>query len=71
MTGTFTNGYFPARRNWQSEASAWWTPGPFTFAIAYNFTRTNYRKFDPLTLLGTDPFVNENAKVEAIAWFSF
>jgi hypothetical protein len=51
-------------------ASLWWTPGPFTFAIAHNFTRTNYRKIDPLTLAGFD-LVNDNSKVEAIAWFSF
>jgi hypothetical protein len=69
ITGTFTNGYFRTR-NWQSEASVWWAPGPFTFAIAYNFTRTNFRKIDPSTLLSSD-LVNENSKVEAIAWFSF
>ena len=69
ITGTFTKGYFRTR-NWQSEASAWWTPGPFTFAIAYNFTKTNYRTIDPVTGLSLD-LVNDNAKVEAIAWFSF
>jgi hypothetical protein len=69
ITGSFSKGYFRTR-NWQSEASVWWTPGPLTFAFAYNFTRTNYRKIDPLTLAGSD-LVNDNAKVEAIAWFSF
>jgi hypothetical protein len=69
ITGSFTKGYFRTR-NWQSEASVWWTPGPFTFAVAYNFTRTNYRKIDPLTFAGSD-LVNDNSKVEAIAWFSF
>jgi hypothetical protein len=69
ITGSFTKGNFRTR-NWQSEASLWWTPGPFTFAVAYNFTRTNYRKIDPVTLFSSD-LVNENAKIEAIAWFSF
>src|SRR5438445_6136501 len=27
--------------NFQSEVSLWWTPGPFTFALGYNFTSTN------------------------------
>ncbi len=69
VTGSFSNGYFRTR-NWQSEASVWWTPGPFTFAVAYNFTRTNYRRIDPLTLASFD-LVNHNAKLEGIAWFSF
>jgi uncharacterized membrane protein YoaK (UPF0700 family) len=24
--------------NFQSEVSLWWTPGPFTFSLGYNFT---------------------------------
>jgi hypothetical protein len=69
VTGTLTDGFYRTR-NWQSEASVWWTPGPLTFALAYNFTRTNYRKLDPLTLASVD-LVNDNTKIEAIGWFSF
>jgi hypothetical protein len=69
VTGSLTKGYFRTR-NWQSEASVWWTPGPFSFAIAYNYTRTNYRSVDPLTLASFD-LVNDNGKIEAIGWFSF
>lgn len=69
VTGSLTNGNFRTR-NWQSEASVWWTPGPFSFALAYNFTRTDYRKLDPLTLVGVD-LKNDNTKIEFIGWFSF
>ena len=69
VTGSLTNGHFRTR-NWQSEASVWWTPGPFSFAIAYNYTRTDYRKLDPLTLSSIDLW-NDNSKIEAIGWFSF
>lgn len=69
VTGTLTNDFFRTR-NWQSEISAWWTPGPFTFAVAYNFTKTNYRRIDFLSGAGTD-LVNDNGKFEAICWFSF
>ncbi len=55
--------------NRQSEASIWWTPGPFTFALAYNYTKTNFRSLG-LTggALNRD---NENNKVEIISWWSF
>lgn len=69
VTGSLTNGYFRTR-NWSSEASAWWTPGPFTFAVAYNFIKTNFRNVDFMTGASTD-LVNSNTKFEAIAWFSF
>jgi hypothetical protein len=69
VTGSLTNGFFRTR-NWQSEASIWWTPGPLTLALAYNFTRTNYRKLDPIALSSVD-LVNDNTKLEAIGWFSF
>ncbi|MBK6427002.1 MAG: hypothetical protein IPF82_12630 [Blastocatellia bacterium] len=69
VTGSLTNNYFRTR-NWNSEISAWWTPGPFTFAIAYNFIKTNFRTVDFMTGASTD-LVNSNTKFEAICWFSF
>jgi hypothetical protein len=69
VTGSLTNGYFRTR-NWNSEVSAWWTPGPFTFAFAYNFIKTNFRTVDFVTGASTD-LVNSNTKFEAICWFSF
>src|SRR2546425_1284351 len=29
--------------NFQSEVSLWWTPGPVTFALGYNFTSTTFK----------------------------
>lgn len=55
--------------NAQSEASVWWTPGPFTFAVSYNYTRTMFRSVD-LTG-GSESRHNENKKVEFISWWSF
>ena len=69
ITGSLNKGYFRTR-NWQSEVSVWWTPGPLTFALAYNYTRTNFRRVDPVTLAGFD-LVNDNSKIEALGWFSF
>lgn len=69
VTGSLNQGYFRTR-NWNSEFSAWWTPGPFTFAIGYNYIRTNFRAVDPVTGASTD-LANDNAKIEAIFWLSF
>ena len=55
--------------NFQSEASLWWTPGPFTFALAYNFTTTRFRSVN-LTG-GSESRENANNKIEFISWFSF
>jgi hypothetical protein len=55
--------------NFQSEASIWWTPGPFTFALAYNFTTTRFRSVN-LTG-GSQSRENDNNKIEFISWFSF
>ncbi len=55
--------------NRQSEVSIWWTPGPFTFGVAYNHTRTDFRQVFPAG--GSRSRENENNKIEAIAWFSF
>lgn len=69
VTGSLNNDYFRTR-NWNSEISAWWTPGPFTFAIAYNYIKTNFRTVDFITGASRD-LVNDNTKIEAIFWFSF
>ena len=55
--------------NFQSEVSLWWTPGPFTFALGYNFTTTRFRSVN-LTG-GSQSRENENNKIELISWFSF
>ncbi len=61
-------GFFRVN-NRQSEVSLWWTPGPFTFAIAYNHTKTDFRS----TFLagGSESRRNENNKIEFISWWSF
>ncbi len=69
MTGSLNDGYFRTR-NWNSEFSAWWTPGPFTFAIAWNYIKTNFRTVD-FASGATRDLVNDNSKIEAIFWFSF
>lgn len=56
-------------KNQQSEVSLWWTPGPFTFALAYNFTKTQFRFVSPTG--GSETRENVNNKVEFISWFSF
>ncbi len=64
---------FPASffrvNNRQSEISLWWTPGPFTFALSYNHTATNFRQVTFPT--GSESRENENNKIEFISWFSF
>jgi hypothetical protein len=55
--------------NFQSEASVWWTPGPFTFALGYNFTNTNVKSVNVTG--GSESRHNENNKVELITWWNF
>ena len=55
--------------NFQSEWSLWWTPGPFTFALGYNFTNTNFKSVNLGG--GSESRHNENNKVEFISWWSF
>ena len=55
--------------NFQSEVSVWWTPGPFTFALAYNFTRTHFKSVDFAG--GSESRHNDNNKIEFISWGSF
>jgi hypothetical protein len=56
--------------NRQSEVSLWWTPGPFTFALGWNFTKTDFRNVNATgtTTIGRH---NENNKFEFISWWSF
>ena len=54
----------------QSEASLWWTPGPFTFAFGWNFTQTDFRNVNA-TGTGSTTRHNENNKFEFISWWSF
>ncbi|TMB90418.1 MAG: hypothetical protein E6J45_08940 [Chloroflexi bacterium] len=55
--------------NFQSEVSLWWTPGPFTFALGYNFTRTLFKSVDFAG--GSESRRNDNNKIEFISWWSF
>jgi hypothetical protein len=68
VVGDLQDGFFRTRND-QQEVSVWWTPGPFTFGIAYNYTTTHFRS-NP----GAGPtqrLANLNDKVELITWFSF
>ena len=56
--------------NRQSEVSVWWTPGPFTFAGGWNFTKTDFRNVNA-TGTGSTSRENENNKFEFISWWSF
>jgi hypothetical protein len=69
-TGSFTGGDFVRHTNEQIELSAWWTPGPFTFALAWNRTDTDWRSVDPATLAVTTQH-GRNDKVELITWYTF
>jgi hypothetical protein len=55
--------------NFQSEISLWWTPGPFTFALGYNFTNTNFKSVNLAG--GSESRHNDNNKIEFISWWSF
>ena len=66
--GDLNNNFFRTRND-QQEISLWWTPGPFTFGLAYNYTTTHFR-INPAT--GSNQrLANLNDKVELITWFSF
>ena len=69
-TGSFTGGDFVRHTNQQFELSAWWMPGPFTFALSWNRTDTVWRRVDPGTLAITEQD-GRNDKVELITWFTF
>jgi len=56
--------------NRQSEVSVWWTPGPFTFAGGWNFTKTDFRNVNAAGT-GSTSRENENNKFEFISWWSF
>src|SRR3989442_10970511 len=56
--------------NRQSEVSVWWTPGPFTFAGGWNFTKTDFRNVNA-TATGSTSRENKNDKFEFISWWSF
>jgi hypothetical protein len=68
--GISSNTAFFRTQNRQSELSLWWTPGPFTFAIAWNHTFTRFKHVN-LTAPGSESRENENNKIEFISWFSF
>jgi hypothetical protein len=68
VVGDLDDGFFRTRND-QQEVSLWWTPGPFTFGIAYNYTTTHFRS-NPATG-STQRLANLNNKVELITWFSF
>ncbi len=67
QTGAATS--FFRVNNRQSEVSIWWTPGPFTFALGYNHTKTDWRAVNLAG--GSESRENENNKIEFISWFSF
>jgi len=69
-TGSFTGGDFVRHTNQQVELSAWWTPGPFTFAVAWNHTDTVWRSVDPGTLVISEQD-GDNDKFELITWYNF
>jgi hypothetical protein len=68
VIGDLTDGFFRTRND-QQEVSIWWTPGPFTFGLAYNYTTTHFRSNPGAG--ATQRLANLNDKVELITWFSF
>ncbi len=58
---------FVREENYQSEVSLWWTPGPWTFAVGWNYTNTLYVSTDPVK----DSRRGHNNKIEAITWLNF
>lgn len=67
-SGSLISNFFRVN-NRQLEVGVWWTPGPWTFGIAYNHTVTDFRRVFPAG--GSESRENENNKVEFISWFSF
>lgn len=68
VVGTLISNFHRVN-NRQSEVSLWWTPGPFTFALAYNHTATRFLRVVPAG--GSESRENENNKIEFISFFSF
>jgi hypothetical protein len=66
VAGNPTDG-FVRDQNYQSEVSLWWTPGPWTLGIAWNYTNTLYVSSD----LTKETRRGENNKIEAISWLNF
>ena len=66
VAGNPTSG-FVRDQNLQSELSLWWTPGPWTFGIAWNYTNTLYTSVD----LTEGSRRGQNQKIEAISWLNF
>lgn len=66
VAGNPTSG-FVRNQNYQSEISVWWTPGPWTFGIAWNYTKTLYVSAD----LTKERRTGQNQKIEAITWLNF
>jgi hypothetical protein len=66
VAGNPTSG-FVRDQNYQSELSLWWTPGPWTFGIAWNYTNTLYQSVD----LTEGSRRGQNQKIEAITWLNF
>ncbi len=67
--GTLATNNFFRDRNRQSELSVWWTPGPFTFALAWQHTSTDFKRVE--TTLESSSHKSDENKVELITWFSF
>jgi hypothetical protein len=61
---------FVREKNRQSEVSVWWTPGPFTFALAWNHTSTDFRRVNATTF-ASESQRGDNDKFELITFFSF
>ncbi len=71
VTGNLTSNFYRVN-NRQSEISLWWTPGPFSFALSYNHTATDWRSRAAFPAVrGSESRENENNKIEFISWFSF
>lgn len=62
-------GQFFRDKNRQSEFSVWWTPGPFTFALAWNHTATDFKQV--LVTGASESHKGDNDKIELITFFSF
>jgi len=70
QTGAAANFYRVNNR--QMEISLWWTPGPFSFALSYSHTATDWRARQAFPAArGSETRENENNKIEFISWFSF
>lgn len=66
VAGNPTSG-FVRDENYQSELSLWWTPGPWTLGIAWNYTNTLYVTTDTTK----ETRRGQHQKIEAISWLNF